>query len=287
MYVVPSEVPSSTPAAPTPRRSARASSQPGSPILSPPLSATPAPPRQGYETPTSADTGYLGYTSYCSVYEETEIVLMSSALGAAATGPDTDCTAATPSSAAFKLSPRTLDTCLKILERVPEPAVGFEYFQPKEMCFDSFPHVIALRILRSFYTTFGRYLGRKRNPEHVEHVARRLSSNTARPFSETEPDAERWIAQLLGDNLRWESVGVFVSFCGEKKASRETLRRLVEVCTELSPANSLLVYLSLKYANAESCVSGDASKFTPPPPTPAKVNLLLTLVRPPDVEGPL
>lgn len=214
---------------------------------------------------------------------------MSSTLGAAAAAPDIECTATTPSSTAFKLSSKTLDTCLKILDNVPEPALAFESFQPRTIPFDSFPHVLALRVLRSFYTTFGKYLGRSRNPEHLEIVARRLSNNTARPFSETEPDAERWVAQLLGDNLRWESVGVFVGFCGGKKKSCEALRHLVDVCTELSPVNSLLVYLSLKYSNAESCVSGDASESIPSSIAwlPLRGGLVLTIFRFPDVARPL
>lgn len=283
LYMVPNEVPRPTSVVQIHRRSTRSSSPHGSPTLSPLSSTIPALAKQGNETPSSAPTGYLGYTSYSSVYKETESILMRSTLGGTAAAPGIECTAATSSATAFKHSPRTLDTCLKILESIPEPAVGLETFQPKIIPFDSFPHVLALRVLRSFYTTFGKYLGRSRNPEHLEQIARKLSSNTARPFSETEPNAERWLGQLLGENLRWESIGVFIGFCDGKKRTCEALRRLVDVCTELSQVNSLLVYLSLKYANAESCVSGDASKYT----SPRMLFPDLTLPRLPDVARPL
>lgn len=236
-----------------------------SPILSPPRS-TSALPEQRNETSTAtpAPTGYLGYTSYYSVYEETESVLMGSSLGSTTAVPDVECTAAAPSSETCQLSPATLDTCIKILDSLPDPAMGMECFRRPATPFDSFPHPIAVRILRSFYATFGQYLGRNRNPTQLEFVARRLCDNTAKSFSDTEPDAERWVSQLLDGNLRWESVGIFFTFWRGKKESCETLRRLVDVCTETSQGNSLLVYLSLKYTNAESCLSGDASKSPSP-----------------------
>lgn len=227
---------------------------------------TPVPPSNGYN-------GYLGFTSYSSVFEETE-----SALGITA-GTTTTSLEGDGMSTARTLSPQVFSACLKILSFVPDPKKGIENFRQIPTTFDGFPHAIAQRIVRSLYETFGRYLGRNRNPRDLESLARRLCANSSRPFSEQEPDADRWIDQFIGENLRWESLGVLftfwdrfeddgnpryalphkLKFTGRAFATRESLKLCLDVGTEFSSGNTLLLYISQRCTVAESMFSGDAS----------------------------
>lgn len=216
--------------------------------------------------------GYLGFTSYSSVFEETE-----NALGvAAATTSNSGSNGGATADAPRRLSPSVLEACLKILGNVPETSRGIALFREFSTPCDGFPHAMAKRMVRSLYETFGRYLGTQRNPRHLELVARKLCANSSRPFSETEPDAEKWIAQFMGENMRWESLGILFTFwdlnqtegvsgymsefTGKALATKESLKLCTEVCNELGAANSLLLHVSQKNCVAESTCSGDASK---------------------------
>lgn len=220
--------------------------------------------------------GYLGYTSYCSVYEETESVL---GVTASSSTPDMDSTSGVGKSRRPPL--RILNACLRILSHVPDPENGVEQFREFPTTFDGFPHAIAQRILRSLYATFGRYLGKNRSPQDLDFVTRRLCANTALPFTQEEKDPDRWIDQFIGENLRWESLGILFTFwdlystehgspryayhhkakfTGRVFAIRESLKLCLEVCTEFSSGNALLLYISQKFSVAESTFSGDASK---------------------------
>lgn len=257
------------------------------PLLSPRRVPDHTPPPQYGRSPepnhdisaaAQSSVGYLGFTSYCSVFEETENVL---GVTAATTTPNSGSNVGETSDSSRRLSPRVLEACFKILRNVPETSKGIALFREFPTPFDGFPHVVAKRMVRSLYDTFGRYLGGQRNPRHLELVARKLCANSSRPFSETEPDAEKWIAQFVGENLRWESLGILFTFwdlyhteegvpryayhhktkfTGRVLETRESLKLCVDVCKELSVSNSLLLHVSQKYCVAESTVSGDASK---------------------------
>ncbi|SPO03709.1 uncharacterized protein DNG_06392 [Cephalotrichum gorgonifer] len=250
---------------------------------SPPPYEAPAPLQNAREVSKPAATasiGYLGYTSFSSVYEETENVLYEpgTAYMSEEVSREKD-----PSDISHNISRRTLETCLRILASVPEPTRGFEQFRNFTTPFDTFPHMVAKMILRSLYDTLGQYLGKERNLGQLEMVARKLCSNTARVFSEREPDAKSWINQFIGENLRWESIGILFAFwdlhnpepfnprytyrsiskfTGWQMGTRESLRLCLEICTEFSSGTSLLLYVSQKHSVAESMFSGDASLRT-------------------------
>lgn len=227
--------------------------------------------------------GYLGFTSYSAVFEETENALGVTA--ATTTTPNSGSNAVATSDAPRRLSPGVLEACLKILGNVPETPKGISLFREFPTPCNGFPHAVAKRMARSLYETFGRYLGAQRDPQHLELVARKLCANSSRPFSETEPDAEKWLAQFMGVNMRWESLGILFTFWdlyeteegvprymyhhksefkGRVPATRESLKLCTEVCNELGAANSLLLHVSQKNCVAESTWSGDASKYLNP-----------------------
>ena len=268
-----SRAPSVLRASSTPLRSPRRIPEHSPP---PQLSRSPE-PNVGITGAVQPSVGYLGFTSYSSVFEETENAL---GVTAATTTPNSGSNVAT-SDASRRLSPAVLEACLRILRHVPETSRGIALFREFPTPFDGFPHVVAKRVVRSLYETFGRYLGAQRNSRHLELVARKLCANSSRPFSETEPDAEKWIAQFVGENTRWESLGILFTFwdlyqtedgvprymyhhkskfTGRVLAIRESLKLCAEVCNELGAANSLLLHVSQKHCVAESTYSGDASK---------------------------
>lgn len=237
-------------------------------------------PEPSHEIAVAAQpsVGYLGFTSYSSVFEETEHAL---GVTAATTTSSSGSNLGGASDASRRPSPSILEACLKILCNVPETSNGIALFREFPTPFDGFPHVVAKRVVRSLYETFGRYLGAQRNPRHLELVARKICANSSRPFSETEPDAEKWIAQFVGENIRWESLGILFTFwdlyqteegvpryvyhhkskfTGRVVAIRQSLKLCAEVCNDLGAANSLLLHVSQKLCVAESTYSGDASE---------------------------
>ena len=225
--------------------------------------------------------GYLGYTSHSSVFEETE-----NALGVSMTTTATpDAESISGRSKVSKPTPRTLNACLRILNFIPDPETGVGLFKQAPTMFDIIPHAIGRRILCSLYETFGRYLGKSRNPRDLEFLARKLCANTARPFAELESDPDRWTAQFVGENLRWESIGILFTFwdlypaenaippfqehrkanyADRVLATRESLRLCLEVCLEFSSGNALTLHVSQKFAVVESMFSGDASRSNKP-----------------------
>lgn len=64
-------------------------------------------------------------------------------------------------------------------------------------------------ILRSLYEPggFGERLGKERNDNSLEPIAREICFNTAQPLSEVGSNYKEWINQFTGLNIRWESLG--------------------------------------------------------------------------------
>ncbi|TDZ20707.1 Fusarisetin A cluster transcription factor fsa6 [Colletotrichum orbiculare MAFF 240422] len=223
--------------------------------------------------------GHLGFTSFEDVYREvgdglSESHQSSSAIRASdATVPQ------------LPMSPSTAETCLFILKSVPEESAGrtlfASYFDPH----DGFVHPVARRALDLLYGTFGSYLGAERSDQELKAMARIMCANTARPFSEHEADAEVWMAQFTGPNLRWEMLGILFIYWelssrdgnvavpeslktpGTRKAAlelRDAFRKCLNDCTALARGltevgNTLLLYVYWKRTIIASMVLGDTS----------------------------
>lgn len=147
---------------------------------------------------TSRTHGYLGYTSYCTVIDETLSILNGQPEDVAHSPCMEDCS--------VSISPQTLAVGVTILRHVPYPEDGQRFFRKDCKIYDGWLRLVAQRILDTLYVEWGKYLDRGRSILKLEDMARRISVNTAKSvLNKAEPDA--WLDQFRGPNLRWESLG--------------------------------------------------------------------------------
>ncbi|KAI0123391.1 hypothetical protein BJ170DRAFT_587235, partial [Xylariales sp. AK1849] len=215
-------------------------------------------------------TGYLGYTSYCTVIEETLSILS----GERQDNTPGDSMGEDP----IHISPKVLQLGVTILRHVPYPEEGNNLFQRDSTIYDTWINRIAQRFLGTLYSTFGKHLGHDRTVANYEEMARRICFNSSRPVSKL-PDTDAWLDQFCGPNLRWESLGLLFNYwdLGQSRLQRndprpreiyptrttqECLILCVELGQEFSDGNLFLVYLKYRRTTLESCISGDASRQT-------------------------
>jgi Fungal Zn(2)-Cys(6) binuclear cluster domain len=229
--------------------------------------------------------GYLGFTSFCTVYEETRNSL--SLVHGPESVPTETPTAPNAEEPATRLSRRTLDLCLTVLRTIPPPGDGEVVFLKLKNRNDGWMKLAALRVLQSLYTTFGHYLGLERNVSQLEQLSRLLCRNTAKPLNEDDEDPASWLNSFSGQNLRWDSLGILFTYWALGKVSSTTRRpepasqtqsanistpsmmaykECVALCIKICrddcgcKGNSLFLYIVHKYSILESITAGDASE---------------------------
>lgn len=241
-------------------------------------------PSDRASTPLDQVSGYLGFTSYSSVFEETENSLsMLQGFHAWLPQPTNDRLRQETDELPKYLCSPTREMCLVVLRGIPTPDVGhIEPVIESPFYRDGWLRVTARRVLSDLQERFGSYLGPCRLDSQLEEIALFLSENTTKPFQESEPDPDKWIGQFTGPNLRWESLGLIFSY-GElsfldvtkphsgfdtssaRKEWAEVARVCLGLCMDLSrrfaSANSLLAQLSQRRSTLESIHAGDASKW--------------------------
>lgn len=221
--------------------------------------------------------GYLGFTSFSAVYEETQISL-NRLQGSRATPSDSsEPSRETSAPDQFTLDARTRDACLFVLQNVPELERGTGYFCGSQH--DSWYCHFLTQVLSTFYQTFGHYFGPGRSEKSLEDLAIILSKNTTLPFSDEEDmTAGKWIAQFSGPRTRWETVGLFFGFSnfnvktiatgdGSPRdgsgppclLAKECVDFCLDLCHEFCPPNSMLLFLSYKRLQLETILNGDMS----------------------------
>ncbi|KAJ0158812.1 hypothetical protein CTA2_10860, partial [Colletotrichum tanaceti] len=243
-------------------------------------------------------SGHLGFTSWSDVYREVGNGLSDHDLqqqhpgGGPTTAQANDRSLesrkdadadADPDADADTQDAKTLEMCLSVLRRVPQEHEARALFDPYSDPHNAFIHLVAQRAMDSLYATYGaRHLGAVRDDARLSELARVLCRNSARPFSEHEPDPEAWMAQFTGPNLRWEMLGIlFVSW--EMKARSRGLprtevgrmgyghknefRRCIFDCLSLARratevGNTLLLYLYIRKTIIDSLLYGDTSLST-------------------------
>lgn len=178
-----------------------------------------ADPQQGGGPRTASETspGYLGFTSFSAVYRETQDSLSLIQGGGASASPwtrkDPGSLPGSPRHAVIHtMSPRTLETCLAVLQRLPDEEGALALFLRHTNPSDGWIREAARRVVESLTDTFKREL-RARRAADLERMALLISTNTARPWVDDEPDSEKWLASFSGRNLRWESLGILFTYC--------------------------------------------------------------------------
>ncbi|KAI2466213.1 hypothetical protein F4781DRAFT_434677 [Annulohypoxylon bovei var. microspora] len=243
-----------------------------------PIQNTPA-VRSGIQVPSLAQPGYLGPTSYCDIYEDTENSL--SILQGSDTSPhgeNTDHNALIGGSQNV-MSPRVREMCLTVLRNIPDTKNGESLLF--KLGSDGWIRPVTFRGLKAFYDTFGRiFTPENRTTAQLEELARIICTNTLKPFSDDESDPDRWVSQFVGQNTRWELLGVLSVFWEFVPASdvaivwkgkrstefdktfriaRENIRLCFELSKEFSTGNTLMLYLSQRCVVVDSRVVGDAN----------------------------
>ncbi|KAI1349005.1 hypothetical protein F5Y01DRAFT_195136 [Xylaria sp. FL0043] len=223
-------------------------------------------------------SGYLGFTSFSAVYEETQNSL-SRLQGSQATPSESEgWSQETPALDEPKLSARTREACLFVLQRVPEPSRG-KWCLRGSPC-ESWYYYFLEQVMVSFYETFGHYFGSRRSEKSLEELAIILCRNTSLPFSDDDDILpSQWIAQFSGPSTRWEALGLIFGFWDfsvnsitivkpqnhdEYGRPSEATKKCVDYCLDLSnefsPANSMLLFLTLKRLIMETVLYGDMSR---------------------------
>lgn len=237
--------------------------------------------------PSETGPGYLGFTSFSAVYQETQNSL--SLVKGPLMGIDSVLTTSPPVLAVengdaptttIVLSPRSLEAGLLVLNRIPTEDVALPLFEKHMNPNDGWMRLAAKRVIESLISVFGRTL-RSRKPRDLEELAQLLSSNTAKQWKEDEVESEAWLSSFSGRNMRWESLGILFTYWAlaaladqphrpelrrpsDKKPAqltlvyKETAQICIELCKGCTP-NSLLLYLSYKAAILESMIAGDAA----------------------------
>ncbi|KAK9784005.1 hypothetical protein SCAR479_00564 [Seiridium cardinale] len=222
--------------------------------------------------PTSRAIGYMGYTSYSTVIDETLSILNGH--------PEDACHSPCMEDCPVTISSKTLALGVTILRHVPYPEDGHRLFRKEATIYDGWIRVVTRRILDSFYDEWGSYLGRNRSLPKLEEMARRICVNTAKSVAK-KVDANEWLDQFQGPNLRWESLGLMFNYwdlldklneiqypAGHIPLSyyapttQESIMLCLEMAQEYSDGNPFTVHLSLRRAVLESLISGDASRQT-------------------------
>ncbi|KAI1210121.1 uncharacterized protein F4807DRAFT_423881 [Annulohypoxylon truncatum] len=260
-----------------------------SPAPSTPRSVSRRTPRPIQNTPevtssiqasTLTRPGYLGPTSYCDIYEDTENSL-SLLRRSECTSSHCENTANNSLDGASQdvMSPRVREMCLTALRNIPDAKNGNTL--RFKLGNDGWVRPVALRGVKAFYDTFGHiFTPGNRTTAQLEELAQIICANTLKPFSDNESDPEKWLDQFMGRNTRWELIGMLSNFWefvpasdatalwkGKRSAeydksfriSRDNIRLCFELCKEFTTGNTLVLYLSQKCVVVESMIVGDAN----------------------------
>ncbi|KAI1869209.1 uncharacterized protein JN550_005839 [Neoarthrinium moseri] len=215
-------------------------------------------------------TGYMGYTSYSTVIEETLSILSSERQD------NTPC--GSMGKDPIRISPKTLQLAVTILHHVPYTDEGVAIYRKDMNHYHAIIKMIAERVLHSLYEAFGQYLGRDRSAAKYEALARKICYNSSQPVLNLT-DTDAWLDQFCGPNLRWESLGLLFNYWDLEKSAmvptdpllrksyciptmQECLMLCVELSQEFSGGNLFLVFLKYRRAVLESMLTGDAGRQT-------------------------
>ncbi|KAI5456619.1 hypothetical protein BGZ63DRAFT_366340 [Mariannaea sp. PMI_226] len=234
-------------------------------------------------TPTPPCSGYLGFTSHSTVFEETRNSLT---LANGALDVESSPKRHRGRGQLSELPPELRDMSMFVLKNLPGPNDALE-FENTPCRSDGWIHLAVRRIVRTLYSSYGSYINHGRgggdddndndsdnyndndNDNNgyddgdtlLDECARIISANTARPFREQKIDDQAWLDQFTGEALRWESIGLIWTFwdSGNLNNIGLALKYCIDLALHLSSGgNDIILYLCYRRCTMESIITGDA-----------------------------
>ncbi|KAM0274968.1 hypothetical protein ACHAQH_007698 [Verticillium albo-atrum] len=258
----------------------RLTSASATPRASPRVPAPPSPSDSRGAGRVLPGPGYLGFMSYCDIYDETDRSLSLLRGAAGDMKPAGKRVTVPPSQDMPALSQRTLESCLRVLRNVPMRREGLSLFDAGCNRHDCWIRQVGQHMLDSLYETFGSQLGEARKEADLIDMAHLLSRNTSVTLSDKEPDCNLWMQSFSGENMRWDALGVIFVYwafgarikrsyrmrnndLSEDAGSLLVMQQCIDLCVELSrgasEGNALLLYVLFERSILESMIAGDAS----------------------------
>ncbi|KAF7547053.1 hypothetical protein G7046_g9132 [Stylonectria norvegica] len=231
-----------------------------------------------------SDSGYLGFTSYSTVFQETRNSL--TLLNGPDIGPFQTASRARP--CLTDLLPPLREMCLFVVQHLPR-----SFSDNLKDCTGSYRpdqwiHVAVDAIVQTLRHDFAPYLAADADNRLIAEMAQILCCNSSKPFRDEHEDPQAWIRQFTGPNLRWESLGLLWTFwemgtgpMGHPPMRYEAPDEIVNACLgytieisrHFSQGNDLMLYLSFRKGSMESIIKGDASLHAESPTAPYKPTL--------------
>ncbi|KAF4957513.1 hypothetical protein FSARC_11281 [Fusarium sarcochroum] len=140
------------------------------------------------------------------------------------------------------LPPTIRQTCLAVLGCVFGPCYDRLISQGIRYENRLWSNITVPAVIKSLESTFGSHLDS--GNVDLDRIAERICNNTVRPFQDIHTGSQKWIDQLCGPNLRWESIALLWSVLRRIPNSFEPLERAQLNFTESgTPNETVLTYL--------------------------------------------
>ena len=181
----------------------------------------------------------------------------------------------------WTLTSPTREMCFVVLRSLPSLANKVIKERDSPHACDGVVRRLAARVLVSFQELLTS-VDELDDDVRTEEIARMLCVNSSKVVPDEVTTADEWMSHFTGNNLRWESLGLLISF-GEISnnepipqtrlfrmdhhagAWEKTAVTCIGLCIELakcfSEGNLLLVHLCFRRTVMESMAVGDAGEF--------------------------
>ncbi|KAH7153255.1 hypothetical protein EDB81DRAFT_946139 [Dactylonectria macrodidyma] len=219
-----------------------------------PRSRTPA------STPTPPCTGYLGFTSHSTVFEETRNSLTQVHGSRPANGSRPISGPRRGPRVRTEMTAPLREMALFVLHNLP-PLDQLFTLQRDQCQPDGWIGEATRRIVQKIRDSFPSPVD---DDSLLEDCARTICENTAQPFHEDNIGTREWMEQLT-EAPRWESLGLLWTFWdlaqwnnGGGEIVCACLKHCIELALQFTPGNDVILHLCFRRSTMESIVSGDA-----------------------------